>query len=139
MGNTNSPAAIAWEHSEKEFAFDLEGTLATMEEPYFYEVWPMGVRMQGRGNARGFYQRLFQMPFRPNLVWLGKHESADGLVTEFDVTPQGGESRTHRVVAVSVIGPNGRVSGERTYADDDFARFVFGKLLQTKFRPVAQI
>jgi hypothetical protein len=138
MTESNPRVAVAWEHNAAEMDKSVERTLATMEEPYFYEVWPLGLRMEGRENARKFYQRLFEMPFDSELEWIGSYDSEDALVMEFAVTlpsPGGGEQR-HHVVAVSAIGPEGRVMGERNYADEGFIRFVFGELLDTEFRPV---
>ena len=46
----NTPALIKAGrlHAAVEAKMDLEQTLATMEAPYFYEVWPLGLRMARR-------------------------------------------------------------------------------------------
>jgi hypothetical protein len=132
-------AAKVHEHLDAEAELDLARTLASMQPPYYYEVWPAGLRMEGYDNARAYYDFHFRT-LRPRMrasTAVGEWDNLDGVVIERDV--QVGEddgTTTHfRVLAVLTVGDEG-VTGERIYASPEFCRLVFGDLLETAFQPV---
>jgi hypothetical protein len=129
------------EHLAAEAAMDLEGTLATMEGPYYYEVWPLGMRMEGYENARAYYENHFKT-LRPRMLAstpVGEWENPDGVVIERDVEVAGEDGGTdhYRVVAVLTVGDEG-VTGERIYASEEFCRRNFGDILDTAFTRISR-
>ena len=138
----NNRAALidmARRHALLEANMDLAGTLATMEAPYFYEAWPLGLRMEGLANTRRYYQYHFET-LRPRIIgrdkvaeWVGD----DGLVFEqyLHIRMENGSVEKFRFMAVLALGEN-RVTGERIYASERFFGLLFGPLLETAFKPV---
>jgi hypothetical protein len=127
------------EHLAAEANLDLEGTLASMESPYYYEVWPAGLRMEGYEYARAYYEFHFKT-LRPRMVAskpVGEWKKSSGVIIERDVEVAGDDGRTehHRILAVLTVGDEG-VTGERLYAGPEFCRLVFGDLLDTAFTPI---
>jgi len=125
-------------HSAAEAALDVEATLATMEAPYFYEVWPAGLRMEGREQARRYYTYHFAT-LRPRMIGMdriGDWEGEDGVVIErlVHVRNDDGSVEKFRVIAVQAFGENG-IAGERMYASDKFIKLIFGPMLDTDFKP----
>jgi hypothetical protein len=49
----------ALRHAEAEGAFDMAGTLATLEEQPVYDLMPIGLRMVGMDRARRYYAHYF--------------------------------------------------------------------------------
>jgi len=126
-------------HAAVEAKMDLEQTLATMEAPYFYEVWPMGLRMEGLDNARAYYEYHFKT-LRPRIVGrdiIGEWEGDDGIVLEhyMHVRMDDGKVEKFRFIAVIAFGERG-VAGERITADERLIRLLFGPLLDTAFKPI---
>ncbi len=126
-------------HSAAEARLDVEATLATMEAPYFYEVWPAGLRMEGLEQARRYYTYHFET-LRPHMVAMdriGDWESDDGIVIERDVHVRNddGNIEKFRVIAVQAFGEQG-IAGERMYLNERFMRLIFGPMLETDFKPV---
>jgi hypothetical protein len=139
---TIRPVEHARAHLAAEGVSDLDGTMATMVEPYFYEVWPSGLRMEGRDNARSYYEFHFST-LRPRMVAsdiVGEWENDEGLVIERDVHVRdeaGDGVSVHRVLAIIAVDEHG-VAGERIYASPAFHRLVFGDdRLANCFSPVA--
>jgi hypothetical protein len=131
--------ATARAHLAEESKMDVAGTLATMQSPWFYEVWPGGLRMEGEDLAREYYEFHFST-LRPRMIGaveVGEWEDERGLVIErdVDVRLEDGSVETFRVLAVLALGDDG-VTGERIYADGRFHRLIFGDLLDREFRPV---
>jgi hypothetical protein len=140
MGDdVTASAAKVHEHLEAEAQLDLERTLASMQAPYYYEVWPAGHRMEGYENARAYYEFHFRT-LRPRMrasTAVGEWENGEGVVIERDVQveQEDGTTTHYRVLAVLTVGEEG-VTGERIYASPEFCRLVFGDLLETAFQPV---
>ncbi len=137
----NTPALIKAGrlHAAVEAKMDLEQTLATMEAPYFYEVWPLGLRMEGYDNARKYYEYHFKT-LRPRIVGrdiIGEWEGDDGIVLEhyMHVRMDDGKVEKFRFIAVIAFGERG-VAGERITADERLIRLLFGPLLDTAFKPI---
>src|SRR5215471_19279029 len=133
MSPGNARVAKVREHLAAEAVMDLEATLASMQEPYYYEVWPTGLRMEGEANARAYYAFHFET-LRPRMrasSEVGEWENDDGVVIERHVVvaDDDGTDSMFRVLAVLAVGDEGRVSGERIYASPEFHRLVFGDLL----------
>jgi hypothetical protein len=131
---------MARRHAALEANMDLEGTLSTMEAPWFYEVWPLGLRMQGRDLARQYYEYHFRT-LRPLIIGrdkIAEWESAEGLVLEqyLHIRMENGSVEKFRFLAVVAVGERG-VTGERIYAGERFCRLLFGPLLDTAFKPIS--
>jgi len=131
--------AMSKQHSASEAVLDVEATLATMEAPYFYEIWPAGLRMEGLENARRYYTYHFET-LRPRMLAmdrLGDWEGDDGVVIEryVHVKMEDGTIEKFRVIAVQAFGEN-KIAGERMYASERFLRLIFGPMLDTEFKPV---
>jgi hypothetical protein len=140
MSPQSARVAKVREHLAAEAVMDLDATLASMQEPYYYEVWPTGLRMEGEDNARAYYAFHFET-LRPRMrasSEVGEWENDDGVVIERHVVVANddGPDSTFRVLAVLALGAEGRVSGERIYASPEFHRLVFGDLLEREFVPV---
>src|SRR4051794_34025258 len=76
--------AAARRHIAVEGALDLEATLATMEPPYYFELWPRGLRMEGIELVRSYYRYHFAT-VRPRMLGMdavAEWESEHGLVLE---------------------------------------------------------
>jgi hypothetical protein len=137
--NRNALIEMGRAHSAAEARLDVEGTLATMEAPYFYEVWPPGLRMEGLEQARRYYTYHFET-LRPRIIGMdriGDWEGDDGIVIERYVNVRADDGRVEkfRVIAVQAFGSK-RIAGERMYADERFLRMVFGPMLDSDFKPV---
>lgn len=131
--------AMGQRHSAAEAVLDVEATLATMEAPYFYEIWPAGLRMEGLENARRYYTYHFET-LRPRMLAMdriGDWEGDDGIVIEryVHVKMEDGTVEKFRVIAVQAFGDS-KIAGERMYASDRFLRLIFGPMLDTEFKPV---
>src|SRR4051812_30772399 len=82
--NTAALVAMGRRHGAVEAQMDLEQTLATMEAPYYYEIWPIGLRMEGLENARRYYEYHFRT-MRPRIVGrdiIAEWEGDAGIVVE---------------------------------------------------------
>lgn len=126
-------------HAAVEAKMDLEQTLATMEAPYYYEIWPLGLRMEGYDNARKYYEYHFRT-LRPRIVGrdiIGEWEGDDGIVLEhyMHIRMEEGIIEKFRFMAVIAFGERG-VAGERITAHERLLRLLFGPLLDTAFKPI---
>jgi hypothetical protein len=117
----------ALRHSEAEGAFDMAGTLATLEADPVYDLFPVGLRMTGMDRARRYYEHYFAN-VAPRIEhyalvseWIGK----DGVCQEYDVTFRHDTGpRIHRIQGILTFGER-LMSGERIYSDEDMLRIMF--------------
>jgi hypothetical protein len=117
----------ALRHAEAEGAFDMAGTLATLEEQPVYDLMPIGLRMVGMDRARRYYAHYFAN-VAPRIVhfaliaeWVSEH----GVCQEYDVTYRHDAGpRTHRILGILTFGTT-LMSGERIYADEEMLRIMF--------------
>ena len=117
----------AHRHAEAEGAFDMAGTLATLEADPVYDLFPAGLRMVGMDRARRYYEHYFAN-VAPRIVhfalvseWIGK----DGVCQEYDVTYRHDSGpRVHRILGILTFGKS-LLSGERIYTDDEMMRIMF--------------
>ena len=116
-------------HSAAEAGFDMAGTMATLEEPCVYDLFPVALRLKGLDGARRYYEHYFA-EVAPRIVdytliseWIG----VDGVNQEYDVVYRNddGVTRTFRILGILTFGKN-RMSGERIYADETMLRIMFG-------------
>jgi|GEM_PF-1498012 len=128
----------ALEHAQREVNGDKLGTLATLEESCWYELYPAGLRMEGIDYARQYYDHYFAhvRPAFREIIDHGIWENEDGVAFDvtatLEVTPA--VLRTYRFLAVVVPGDIG-VVGERIWCDEELARFLFGPAFGN-FRPI---
>jgi hypothetical protein len=140
--NPSDRIAHARAHLAAEAVCDLEATMATMAAPWYYEVWPDGLRMEGEANARRYYEFHFAT-LRQHMVHsdiVGEWENGEGLVIERDVHVRdtAGSITVHRILAILAVTDDG-VIGERLYAGRAFQRLVFGEeRLATCFTAIAR-
>jgi hypothetical protein len=122
---------VALRHAEAEGAFDLAGTMATLEGEPVYELFPVGLKMVGMDKASRYYAHYFA-EVAPNIVsWslVGEWTDGGGVVQEYDLTYRhaDGAERTYRILGILTFGER-LLSGERIYADIDLLRVMFAPL-----------
>ena len=118
----------ALRHSEAEGAFDLAGTMATLEGEPVYELFPVGLKMVGMAMARRYYVHYFA-EVAPRIVdwtllseWIGE----SGVLQEYSLTfrQEDGIEKVYRILGILTFGET-LLSGERIYADVELLRVMF--------------
>jgi hypothetical protein len=130
--------ALGSHHAQVETEGDLEATMATLVEDPIYELWPVGLRMQGRSQVVRYYEHLIQR-FMPSIVGytlLDEWCNENSLAQEYDIEVGGDDgSETHRVIGV--LYRSGRLlGGERLYASERCLRLMAGDALIDELAPI---
>jgi hypothetical protein len=116
-------------HAEAEGAFDMAGTLETLEDNPVYDLFPVGLRMTGMNLARRYYEHYFAevAPRIADYTLIAEWIGVDGVNQEYDVVYRSddGIARTYRILGMLTFGDN-RLAGERIYADEAMLRIMFG-------------
>jgi carboxymethylenebutenolidase len=137
------------EHLAAEAAKDLERAMATYVDDCFYDIVPMGIRIDGKEAVRGYYQSLFNAMPDSDLEVAGEAFGDNVLVAwgTFHATILGdfmGLPPTNRKLALPMTVVNefkdGRMLAEHLYYDlitlTDQAGISIDHL-RTVMRPVA--
>jgi hypothetical protein len=130
--------ALGTHHAQVETERDLEATMATLVEDPVYELWPVGLRMQGRDRVTRYYRHLMDR-FMPAIVGyelLAEWCSEESLSQEYDIevaTDDGNE--THRVIGI-LYREGTLMGGERLYASERCLRLMAGDELIDALPPM---
>jgi hypothetical protein len=118
----------ALRHAEAEGAFDMAGTLATLENEPIYDLFPVGLRMVGMDRARRYYEHYFAevAPRIAHYQLVAEWINPNGVCQEYDVTYRhdNGAVRTFRILGILTFGEK-LLSGERIYAEEEMLRIMF--------------
>jgi len=127
----------ALRHAEAEGAFDMAGTLATLENEPIYDLFPVGLRMVGMDRARRYYEQddvsvlprsiaSFEAFENAMTVDVAEWINPNGVCQEYDVTYRhdNGAVRTFRILGILTFGEK-LLSGERIYAEEEMLRIMF--------------
>jgi hypothetical protein len=130
--------ALGSHHAQVETEGDLEATMATLVEDPIYELWPVGLRMQGRSQVVRYYEHLIQR-FMPSIVGytlLDEWCNENSLAQEYDIEVGGDDgSETHRVIGV-LYRSRRLLGGERLYASERCLRLMAGDALIDELAPI---
>lgn len=136
--NTEMKAAFD-QHVLFEFHRDLDGTLSTMIDDPWYEIFPHGLRLEGAAAVRAWYGRMFDRVI-PRIVDIMKVEDrsvavgAEHLVVEQRTNMVMPDDSIEMCNALSVVVfSNNKVAGERFYMDDGY-RAIFELVIDDEFR-----
>ena len=119
---------VALRHAESEGAFDLAGTMATLEGEPVYELFPVGLKMVGMDMARRYYVHYFAnvAPRIPHWALIAEWINETGVMQEYSLTYRydSGVEKTFRILGLLTFGEK-LLSGERLYADEELLRIMF--------------
>jgi hypothetical protein len=125
-----SPALVevALRHAASEGAFDLAGTMATLEDEPVYELFPVGLKMVGMDMARRYYEHYFAN-IAPRIVFfelLAEWINENGVLQEYTLVYrfENGAEKTFRILGILTFGKT-LLSGERIYADEELLKDMF--------------
>jgi hypothetical protein len=120
----------ALRHAEAEGAFDMAGTLATLEAEPVYDLYPLALRMVGMDRAHRYYAHYFA-EVAPRIVHfslIAEWINENGVCQEYDVTYRHDSGpRVHRILGILTFGKT-LLSGERIYADEEMLRIMFAPI-----------
>jgi hypothetical protein len=127
--------ALLLEHEQCEARGDLDGTMATLVEHPVFELHPQGIRIEGYEAVREMYGR-FLPGFKDQFA---ESKVAPERVLKSSITASGNsvlctevQDKMHRAdgtptrmrMLVNVYFQNGKLLGERLFADNDMAELV---------------
>lgn len=125
-------ARHALRHIYVEARDDLEATLDTLVDPPVYELYPIGLHLSGRDQARRYYEHFFNEARRHIVDYVvhGYCYGETSMTVEVTVSWRydDGAVRAFRNLTVLPYAQCG-ITGERMYAEDEFFRVLFGPIL----------
>ena len=120
---------------------DVDAVMAALVDDPVFDLWPIGLRLQGRANVRRYYERFLSDAMPPSTGRLvGTYVGTDEVAYEFAITTldgEGGPVESFRILAVQpVVGD--RVAGERLFGSDRYMRLIVGDELWPLLEPVPE-
>ena len=122
--------ALGYRHAEVETAGRMEETMATLVEHPVYDFFPVGLRLEGAGAVRAYYEHLFEhfLPFVETTELIGEWVGEDALVQEYVVQlRKDGVAERHFILGTLCV--DGRLlGGERIWGSEHTLRRLLGPL-----------
>lgn len=125
-------------HARLEHEQDLDGVMATLVDDPVYELYPVGLRMQGRDLVRRYYEELFRgfVTRARKTVLVDEWVNAGSLAQEYEVTVEiDGQLETHRIVGI-LVRDGDLLGGERVFASERCLRLMTGSVYD-ELTPIA--
>ncbi|MEL7208581.1 MAG: hypothetical protein AAGK32_10185 [Actinomycetota bacterium] len=124
--------AAAQEHALAEALGDMDRTLATLCPEPVFEFHPVGLTIRGWDPIERFYREQYGR-FASRVVdaeVYGEWANDDTAIQEYRVEVRGDddEVRPFRVLSMTPVLEDGKLAGERLYADEAFYRLLLGPL-----------
>ncbi len=129
-------------HARLEAKGDLAGTLATLVADPVYELWPIGLRMQGTAQVTAYYEHLLGrfVPMTVGYTLLDEWVNENSVTQEYDIEVEVDAAREkHRVIGILYRDPDSDVAllrGERVFASERCLRLMAGDALIDALAPI---
>jgi hypothetical protein len=130
--------ALGSKHAGLEARGDLEATMATLVPDPVYELWPIGLRMQGESQVRAYYEHLLGrfVPMTVGYKLLDEWVNENSVSQEYDIeVAVDGAPEKHRVIGI--LFREGRLlGGERVFASERCLRLMAGDALIDRLKSI---
>jgi len=115
-------------HTDAESNNDIEGVLATLVEEPVYEIYPAGLKLEGKKNVRAFYREHFDslFPLIASSQLINEWWSPESACMEYDLFLKAPYAEKPYRLLVVITAKNNLLLGERFYVSEELAQIFSG-------------
>lgn len=119
---------LVQKHAQLESNHDLEGVLATLVENPVYEIYPAGLKLQGKENVRAFYREHFDsfFPLITSFKLINEWWNPESACMEYDLFLKEPYAEKPYRILVVLTAQNNLLLGERFYINEELAQLMSG-------------
>lgn len=120
--------ALVQKHAAMEEKHDLDGVLATLVENPVYEIYPAGLKLEGKDNIRAFYREHFDsfFPLVASSTLINEWWTPEAACMEYDLCLKEPYSKKSYRILVVLTAHNNLLLGERFYISEELAQIMSG-------------
>jgi hypothetical protein len=120
--------ALVEKHVKAEEQYNVEDVLATLVEDPVYEIYPAGLKLQGKENVRSFYIEHFKsfFPLIASSQLINEWWGPQTACKEYDLFLKAPYAKKSYRLLVVLTAKNNLLLGERFYVSDELAQIMAG-------------
>lgn len=120
--------ALVKKHTDAESNNDIEAVLATLVDNPVYEIYPAGLKLEGKENVSAFYREHFDsfFPLIASSQLINEWWNPDSACMEFDLFFKAPYAEKPYRLLVVITAKNNLLLGERFYVSEELAQLMSG-------------